>query len=357
MKYFCVLIAIFTQPNLLWAWSEHQLITRYCGHRLDFLKLPVRFVPFEKAISSLGFKNSMDFNIHFKLNKKWVFNNKHEESSKISPRAIDILSTYSSEPDWGADHNLFDDDQYPELWTNDTPFVSQKNGDGSSGLRHMYFPGKFIWVHPIRSFQIPFRPLGEAPFRAKLFFELSQKFFEHKLPYWGYRFLGWSFHYIQDLFQPFHSNQSPSKRFIRFMWLPPFIDVSRTAEQVAYYHLSYEKFLSEYLTSESALTRALDSSRAIEIRNETLDLWIIHEAVHFSSLYAPGVGELTIKLFSPFSTSMGKASTFVESKVWEMAVSKDEKVKSQMIEHTLPLFLKMGGILKRLLIEVGHEIQ
>ncbi|MFI4962797.1 MAG: hypothetical protein ACHP6H_02955, partial [Legionellales bacterium] len=46
-------------------------------------------------------------------------------------------------------------------------------------------------------------------YRLNLYAALSKYAFKTGHIYWGYRFLGWSLHYLQDLTQPYHSTIAP----------------------------------------------------------------------------------------------------------------------------------------------------
>lgn len=107
-------------------------------------------------------------------------------SDLMAPR--DILAFYSDEPDWDMDKFL---------WLS----PMQMFMGHSQGYRHMYFPaGTF-------HFPFHFLPMGDAPNRAQLYYDLSQRAFEKGSLFWRYRYLARCFHFIQDVTQPFHTCQ------------------------------------------------------------------------------------------------------------------------------------------------------
>lgn len=166
------------------------------------------------------------------------------EGSDVSLRAV--LAAYADEPDWGIDQDLFT--HYPQLWKEDYLYMGGKTGYQSRAFRHLYWTAGY-YKAPTPPASVPERvtaPLGEAPQRAALFFQLAREAFASGHPYWGARFLSWSFHYVQDLTQPFHTEQLPSHALVR---LKPdgSIDIEGSVRQVVYYHLALDGFAGKAL--------------------------------------------------------------------------------------------------------------
>ncbi|MBF7731528.1 phospholipase [Pseudomonas sp. N040] len=132
--------------------------------------------------------------------------------------ALSVVATASDEPDYGHDINLF----------SDTP--------GSAGTRYNFGPQPFGDSRFEYSSQAPFH-MGfyhesgllttAAPYLAKTYpeqrafqyFGLARYAFETGHPYWGYRFLGWGLHYVQDLTQPYHAKVMPGSSTANLLWV------------------------------------------------------------------------------------------------------------------------------------------
>lgn len=102
----------------------------------------------------------------------------------------EVISIYSDEPDWGMD------DDVPGLRGKGSA-TKDVQGTGTRLLRHFWYKGQefagFDWGKD-----------QETDRRMQLFYELAMIAFRVDEPYWGYRFLGNSLHYLQDMTQPFH---------------------------------------------------------------------------------------------------------------------------------------------------------
>ncbi len=353
-KIFYVTALLWVSP--LFGWARHNLITEAVLKKMVLPEASVVYVPLAEALgtglSRVQARTIEAFLTELKLYKGYSFPTNLNESAGRIVFVNNILSTYSDEPDWGPDTNLFEADQYPELWNDDMQYVSKRSGTGSGGFRHMFFPGKYHWEEPIMSFQIPMIPLGEAPARAQLFWEISQDMFRHNQPYWGYRFLAWAFHYIEDLHQPFHTRQVPSLSFIRWRlkwFIFPTFDVPRTADQIEYYHLSYEEFITHRGMDE--LREELLSDELAPKIEGPLQVYIQDKVVPFSSSHATKVGELSSKLFPALNVAAGQpVDSKIGSQEWWKALSPGDEGK-QLIGETHELFKEMGKVIRRLVAD------
>lgn len=161
-----------------------------------------------------------------------------------SPERI-LQSAALDEPDFGMDENL------PEAADprGDRAWMGGKAGPTSKGFRHMYFGG-IQWRHPLQTFQIPTRPVGQSPDRITKLTMRARGLIASGQKAWGYRVLGWAMHYIQDLSQPFHAVQIPDLGLIPWYALlawPPdqgFNDLVRESTRVvANYHWAFEDYV------------------------------------------------------------------------------------------------------------------
>jgi hypothetical protein len=120
--------------------------------------------------------------------------------------AAQVLTLYANEPDGLMDSGL-DQPPYVQRVGESMSFFRCNDSHGS-GFRHYLIPDSML--PPIWS------PKGIAPYRAGLYAELAEGAFATGHPYWGYRFLAWSLHYVQDLTQPWHTVFLPGFSFLSF---------------------------------------------------------------------------------------------------------------------------------------------
>ncbi|WP_068825408.1 phospholipase [Pseudomonas sp. BMS12] len=122
--------------------------------------------------------------------------------------ALQVLASAADEPDYGHDINLFSDNP------------------GTAGQRYNFGPQPFGDARFEYSSQAPFHigyyhesalVFTAAPYlgqtlphwRIYQYTGLARLAFASGHRYWGYRFLGWAMHYLQDLTQPYHSRVLP----------------------------------------------------------------------------------------------------------------------------------------------------
>jgi hypothetical protein len=129
-----------------------------------------------------------------------------KEKELVSPLAI--LSTAADEPDYGHDIDLYLDSnsEHGKIYEFGTvPFGNTKYEYGSQAPFHMGFYHEAGIAYTLGPFIK--RTLPELRLQQNL--SLAKFAFKTGHPYWGYRFLGWGLHYIQDLTQPYHSTLLP----------------------------------------------------------------------------------------------------------------------------------------------------
>jgi hypothetical protein len=119
----------------------------------------------------------------------------------------------------------------------------------------MYWSG-WDWRRPIATFQIPARPLGQAPDRVELLANEARDRIRKGDIVWGARILGWALHYVQDLSEPFHAVELPTLEMVPwkalFVWPPTraFDHLgSETKRVVTNYHWAYEGYVRGALDS------------------------------------------------------------------------------------------------------------
>ena len=125
---------------------------------------------------------------------------------KVSP--LSVVASAADEPDYGHDINLFSDN--PGTAGARYNFGPQPFGDSrfeysSQAPFHM----GFYHESPVITAAAPYLAQTYPEQRVYQYFGLARYAFETGHPYWGYRFLGWGLHYIQDLTQPYHAKVMP----------------------------------------------------------------------------------------------------------------------------------------------------
>ncbi|MBI4366511.1 MAG: hypothetical protein HY543_06805 [Deltaproteobacteria bacterium] len=111
---------------------------------------------------------------------------------------LDLLRSHVNDPDDGRDEGVAD-----------KPAARFFGGRESQAFRHMEKP-PLRWTDPAHTLGIPLGEAGEASLRAQIYFDLARLTWQLGEPYWAWRWLACSLHYIQDLTQPYHATQDNS---------------------------------------------------------------------------------------------------------------------------------------------------
>lgn len=165
---------------------------------------------------------------------------------------IQVLASAADEPDYGHDINLFSDN--PGEFGTQYNFGEQPFGDArfeysSQAPFHIGYYHEDAIVFAAG----PFLTRTYPEWRAYQYFGLARYAFEHGHPYWGYRFMGWGLHYIQDLTQPYHAKVLPGVATSSLIWTAAkdavgFSDDKKAAiAQVATRHIEIEKYQLQWL--------------------------------------------------------------------------------------------------------------
>jgi hypothetical protein len=128
-----------------------------------------------------------------------------QEQMKIS----EVFATFSDEPDWGMDQELFSVEGYPY---GRAPFGIE-TGLSSQAAFHM----AFYHENRVLTSIFPDLKITFVKQRARLFLELARLAMRKGAPYWGWRFAAWAAHYPQDLTQPYHARALPFP-LARILW-------------------------------------------------------------------------------------------------------------------------------------------
>jgi hypothetical protein len=135
-----------------------------------------------------------------------------------SVSAMAVLASAADEPDYGHDIHLFEDN--PGAAGQVYQFGAQPFGD--SRFEHSSqapFHMGFYHESPIIFALGGFLKNTFADWRAYQYLSLARFAFNTGHDYWGYRFLGWGLHYVQDLTQPFHATVLPGSSTPQLLWI------------------------------------------------------------------------------------------------------------------------------------------
>ncbi|MFP6831811.1 MAG: phospholipase [Pseudomonas sp.] len=172
------------------------------------------------------------------------------DHEKVAPLAV--LASAADEPDYGHDINLFSDN--PGNVGAIYGFGPQPFGDArfqysSQAPFHMGFFHESAVVYAAAGFLERSWP----DWRAYQYMGLARLAFASGHPYWGYRFLGWGLHHIQDLTQPYHAKPLPGVDLANLLLLEGKAiagftgDKQASIERVATRHMEVEKYQSTWL--------------------------------------------------------------------------------------------------------------
>lgn len=360
---FTTLAGLLTS-SLAWGWADHFRITNHIlGEQLQGVEVVA--TPFSEIRESLGYASDLEFNQSLKIDQTYNFKYELAEKTGKPVSAVEILSKYSDEPDWGMDTEIFE--QYPELWRDEYAMMGGKEGTPSQSFRHMFW-GKLDWRAPVQSFKIPqvFRPMGEAHERAQRFFDLAVQAKSLGNLYWGYRFLANAFHYIEDVANPFHATQLPAKS----MGLMPFTSrygdglkdyIAQVTNVVAYYHFAVEDYLAWAIQNEpgqSLVATLKDHSqtqapwRGFEKNNTQAQVVALSQT---AARLSRRISASAMRFFPEIQVPLREldAKEALNDLWWEQVKSesaKNPRSHRQMIEATKKMFAPMA-------ITIRHTLQ
>lgn len=172
------------------------------------------------------------------------------EHEKVAPLAV--LASAADEPDYGHDINLFSDNpgNVGALYGfGPQPFGDERFQYSSQAPFHMGFFHESAVVYAAAGFLERSWP----DWRAYQYMGLARLAFANGHPYWGYRFLGWGLHHIQDLTQPYHAKPLPGVDLASLLLLEGkalagfAADKQMSIERVATRHTEVEKYQSTWL--------------------------------------------------------------------------------------------------------------
>lgn len=172
------------------------------------------------------------------------------DGEQVAPLAV--LASAADEPDYGHDINLFSDNpgEVGAVYGfGPQPFGDARFQYSSQAPFHMGFFHESAVVYAAAGFLQRSWP----DWRAYQYMGLARLAFASGHPYWGYRFLGWGLHHIQDLTQPYHAKPLPGVELSSLLLLEGKAlagyeaDKHAAIERVATRHMEVEKYQSTWL--------------------------------------------------------------------------------------------------------------
>ncbi len=252
-----LLIVTAVTPKKAYAWGAHKALTYYSIKDIEWIKgyEDVKITPYTYT------ENNGE-------NPQYTIPYKEGNIGDITD-PLTILIVYSQEPDWELDKNV------------DSPLFRgiRYVGLDSSHWRHGYW---IIWEG--------FIELGGAIERISYYTNMSILAFRNKDPYWGFRFLARSIHYLEDITQPQHTSPVSGQMIVKYLF-----DINYLILIASNHHFTLEGYQGYSLETGyppfvSAITMA-DPIEVKDLRN------FAREAALKSKKEAPRLWELQSRLY------------------------------------------------------------
>ncbi|MCX8000068.1 MAG: phospholipase, partial [Leptospiraceae bacterium] len=139
-----------------------------------------------------------------------------KEGSLVTPHQV--IATAADEPDYGHDINVWEDSDSEfgkEYKLGGLPFGNPKYHYATQAPFHMGFYYEAGIIYKLApDFQRTYPEI-----RIHQFTRLAEFAFSKGHDYWGYRFMGWAMHYLEDLTQPYHSTMTPGISTGSLLWI------------------------------------------------------------------------------------------------------------------------------------------
>nr|WP_231556620.1 hypothetical protein [Thermotoga sp. 2812B] len=229
-----------------------------------------------------------------------------------------ILTVYSSEPDWGMDQGL-DLSPYQFLIGN------------SQGVRHMKY-----------------RILGLEFFEADksfyYFHDMAKEAFRKGDRYWGYRFLARALHYIEDLSQPYHNTPGEMGEIFQALFDRSIMKMLMNA------HYVYDDYLAYLIYSGDEETiKTIEEATPVFLKSE----WhLVQEVRKLALSYFPKVHREIKKVFGEkLKERTGDLESFTVISVEEFREADQRGDLVLLKRYTLELIGKVSSYLKGYLID------
>jgi len=228
-----------------------------------------------------------------------------KEGEAVAP--IDVIAAAANEPDQGLDIRLWQDSgtEFGLIYGfGRQSFGNPKLAYDTSAPFHM----AFYYESEIINLLAPRIKRTYPEYRVYLYQALARFAFKTGHPYWGYRFMGWGLHYVQDLTQPYHATALPKENIFYLFWVNLMNELGfhkamdDLIQLVSNRHLSFEVFQRDairraYENHEEnnpvllALSQTKNDSSHKPFDNETIRTVLSREA----SAKADALAEAVVK--------------------------------------------------------------
>lgn len=303
-----LLAIIMALPKVVFAWGGHREVTYYCLKDIEWLKDfdNIEITPFNYQDPD---KRTAPYEIPYKEG------NIGERTS-----ALEVLTIYCEEPDWGLDKNI-DSTLFKLLG-----YI----GLDSSSWRHGY------WIMgPIK--------LGGAPEQFIRYYNMSVKAFKCGDLYWGFRFLARCLHYIEDITQPQHTYPVPYKVIVQNCFNPKKIIPIATN-----HHFTLERYQAyQCRVGNPKYVNALTSAKPVEPKD--LKAFIVESAIK-SSKRLEELWEIQSKLYGP---DIDKEEEFK----WYLGLEQDEALKTRYDDIIIEQLSDLASKVKGLVLHMGKVVE
>jgi len=218
-RFLFLLLSIFlTLSSFLFSWSGHEsytyLVVKSLSMSLDKLVEIRPYTYKETRVYNTKYYYTDDF-----AGQRKFFDPMNDGKFPPDPAPVDgklpawqILTIYAQFPDFGMDEEL-----------NLSPLQSLIGN--SQGVRHMRYK-----LGLIEAFE------GDKSFLY--FVDMSKEAYAKGDEYWGYRFLSYALHYMEDLFQPYHETPGTFWEVVRSL-----MD-KKTKNLLNNAHYTYDNYLA-----------------------------------------------------------------------------------------------------------------
>lgn len=281
-----------------------------------------------------------------------------------------VLNSANDEPDYGFDLGLFEDNNtdYGKTYGFGKQTFGNPNLEYSSQAPfHMGF-----YHEPGIVFKFaPFLHKTFLNYRHNQFRALAEFAFRHNEPYWGYRFLGWSMHFLADATMPYHVRPLPGYSTLRMLWINfksmlGFKKAQRNAIQlVSNRHTAIEDYLQQrlvdiYRTANYAdpLYQALISNPAIEtVGTDYLVANASRSAFEVSKAFDKAVRRgLPDEMVNDPSIEVSRHDRIKDIAVYALE-SRGAKRVEQLEKSAIERFTYLGMVLRSMLSSMDEELK
>lgn len=304
------LTVILALPRSAFAWGGHREVTYYTVKDIAWINSygKIKITPF--IYEDQG-KRKTPYSIPYK-----------EGYIGDTTDALTILITYCEEPDWeldkGIDSSLFR--------------VLEKIGLDSNSWRH----GCWVMLGGLLK-------VGGATERFVYCYNMSLTAFKNNDPYWGFRFLARSIHYLEDVTQPQHTYPVPFRVILENLF-----NTEKIIQIVSNHHFTLERYQGyQYRTGNPAFTEVSISAEPVQVTDINA---LIEGAIMKSYKKAESIWTLQSKIY-------GKDIDKIAEFHWYPGLETDDALINQYNSIILEQMSDLSSRVKGLLLHTGKIVE